>query len=173
MSNLKNAALILGCVLLAAGGCGEDDPAAPATPDPALRLVADTGEIAVGESAVLRIEAADLDDGLFAMGLRIEFDDEIVAIDEDDGFAIGGLLGADAIALFQVEAGVVHLAVSGIAPEGKSYRSGLLGEMRVDGVAAGSSLFRIQPDQLVFIDESGEDLPVDGLEIEAVTLSVE
>jgi len=96
-----------------------------------------------------------------------------VEIDEDTSFSVGDFLGANAVALFQVEAGVIYLSITDIAGSSKALNSGTVGAVVVQGLSVGQCVFTIAIDDLRFIDAAGADVELADLEATEVSLSVQ
>lgn len=164
--------LALSCLVLFGAGCGEDSPTAPDL-KPTLSISLSDQAINAGDDGSLTIALKDIDSDVFAMSVRIEYNTGILVVREQDAFSLGGWFGADALALLQVEDGVIYLAVTRIASNGSEKASGSVGDIAFHTQGSGQIDFTINHSDVRFIDANGQDVEVPDLAIGEATLVVE
>ncbi len=165
--------LIPAVMIILIGGCSDYQPVVPEPEiQPTVQLSLSTETVGVGEQGILSLEMKDIDDRVFGLSLQIVYDPLLVTIDEANGFTPGDFLGADTIALFQVEAGVIHLAIVDISTNEKTMTNGSLGTITIQGLSAGQCGFTIDMNELRFIDAQGENLEFLDLDVLDVSFTV-
>lgn len=172
----RKTILILWCLALLVCGCSGDDPANPEpgpSASPSVHLSLADSLVDVGATGVLSISLNDIRDSVFALSLRVSYDPVFVGVDEHAAFLSGDFFGANTVALFQIEPGVMYLSITDIADNSKALKSGLVGTVALQGLSAGQCDFMVSVDDLRFIDATGADMVVKDLEISDVSLTVQ
>ncbi|MBU2501953.1 cohesin domain-containing protein [bacterium] len=164
-------ALVLCLIGLLLAACS-DDPVAP-EPEPGIRLSLSSETLGPDETGSLSVAIKDVSGKVFALSLRIGYDPAVVEVEENDGYAPGGFLGSDALGIFQVDDGVIYLSLTDINDNGKALRSGSVGTITIRGLAPGVCHFMIDPENVRFIDATGTEVFVEGLELGEAMVTVE
>jgi hypothetical protein len=172
----SNSTLVMaiGILTLAAIGCSDGgDPVAPVDPLPGIAVSLSKNTVEIGEEASLSVSLNGVDAQVFALSIRIGFDEEVVNIDEETGFVVGDFIGNEAIALFQIEDEMIYISVTNIADKGKSLRSGAIGDILFSGASQGQCEFTVDPEDLRFIDATGAEMAVNGLEMTGIVVNIQ
>ncbi len=164
--------LAIGCMLILGAGCGGDNPAEP-EPTPTISVSLSDQIIHAGDTGSLSIALNDIDASVFAMSMRIEYAPAVLVIREQDAYGPGVYFGTDALALLQVDDGIMYLAITRIASKSADKNSGLVGEIAFNAQQNGQCDFIVNIDDVRFIDANGQNVEIPDLAIRETTLTVE
>ena len=161
--------IILLTILFA--GCG-DDTTKPEETVPTFALTPDALSIIVGQEGDLALQIKDFDVSIFGISMRVAYDSSNVSFSKSTGFAAGDFFGSDIIAFVQEESSLIFLTVTLQQGQQEVSGTGDLGEITFTGKSPGSGTVEIISSELIFYDSDGNEVIVQGLEIEFATVTV-
>jgi len=140
---------------------------------PSVKLESSEVTTTVGSIITIRAVATDLPSDFFAVSLRISFDSNRLTIGGDQSDWIGDVWSSSAIGLIEVESGIVYLSITQVAGAGNISGNGTILSLNLTTEQAGVASLDLVQSQLVFYDSNGGEVPMNDLEIEGASITIE
>jgi hypothetical protein len=126
----------------------------------------------MGDVSVLSIDLTDVDERVYALSLRIGYSPAVVDVADGSAFSSGDILGANVVSLFRVESGVIYLAITRLANNAKTVKTGALGTIAIRGLSAGQCAFTVAAEDVHFVDAAGGAIAAPGLAVTGASVVV-
>jgi len=165
---MKYLSFIFLVIFLSCESSTEPDPAASK-----LYISAANTTMAVGEQNTISLKVQNLSESIFAISLKIEFDNTVLEYSNPPVISSGDFFTQSAISFAQQNNAQIHMSVSQIKGQEQVSGSGTICTFNMDAESTGSSILKIVNNEIHFYDSSGEEISVSDLKYEATTINVE
>jgi hypothetical protein len=166
---LKSAVFIV--IALSIQGCGKNS-SEPTPVVSKLILTTDNSNINTGQSSILTMKLENITEPIFALSLRLTYDNSIISFSDSSGFEAGQYLGSDILSFVRVNNSTIHLSISKLQGQNGSSGSGIVCLLHFYGISSGTSDLQIAIENLHFYDSEGALLDLSNLEIGSARIQV-
>lgn len=168
--SVRFRAIILGIMIVLLAGCSKNSTGVTEKQAPQLYFLPDNTTVSVGNDSDFSLMISNLATPVFAVSLRLYYDDAVVSFSDSSGFAASNFFGTDAIRFAHQEDSVIYLSITRIKGQNGVSGSGVVGTLTFGGRSAGTSTIRIDPDELHFYDSLGKIITVANLELKELVI---
>ena len=141
--------------------------------NPAISISVLSESINVGSQVEVFVKIVDFPDDVFAISGRLSFDENRITISNDQADWMGNIWSSSAIGFLNIEDGIIYFSVSQIAGSGNADNQGTSLTIEITADVAGTTSIDLLPSQLSLYDSDGEELDIDNLDIDGVSLIIE
>lgn len=141
--------------------------------DPELSFSPEEVTMSNNTQTAVTVNIADISKDIFAISMRLNFDDNVLSFDENSGCSVGDFFGQDAIHLVKVSESNIHLSISLTQGASPIKGTGAICTLTFQCIATGNCMLTINEDELIFYDAAGSAIEIANLSIGSSSISVE
>ncbi len=172
---VKYAVILLLIPVMMMAGCS-DDSSPTSTPstsdDPSLAFSSTSVTMCSSDETAISLDGDNMPEEVFALSFELQVSDADVITFDASQSEIGSLFGDEAILFTQMEDDVLYATVTRIQSDTTWQTEGTVLTLTLQAQAAGSATLNMLVDALVFYNEAGNEIEVEGINVADVSVTV-